>query len=292
MSPRPLKRKPPEKAVDNRKAIKNILVLLKDHKLRLILTVICAVISTVFTIIAPLLIGQATTTIFDGINNMIHHTGTIDFETLISLLTTVVILYVISSIFSYVQSFLLVKVTTKISYDLREKLMDKILQLPMEKVRENKRGDILSRITNDVDSLQNGITQSFIQLTTAVITLIGVFVMMMTINVWMTLATVILIPIAFLLIRFMTRYSQKYFLRQLEFKGSLNAQIEETFTGHDIIRAFNQEQSSVEKFESDNDNWFSHEWKSQFYSSSSIVLHFLQKFRYQELTFVYRQNNQ
>ena len=281
MSPRPLKRKPPEKAVDNRKAIKNILVLLKDHKLRLILTVICAVISTVFTIIAPLLIGQATTTIFDGINNMIHHTGTIDFETLLSLLTTVVILYVISSIFSYVQSFLLVKVTTKISYDLREKLMDKILQLPMEKVRENKRGDILSRITNDVDSLQNGITQSFIQLTTAVITLIGVFVMMMTINVWMTLATVILIPIAFLLIRFMTRYSQKYFLRQLEFKGSLNAQIEETFTGHDIIRAFNQEQSSVEKFESDNDNWFSHEWKSQFYSSlNTPLMNFISNFTY------------
>ena len=281
MSPRPLKRKPPEKAVDNRKAIKNILVLLKDHKLRLILTVICAVISTVFTIIAPLLIGQATTTIFDGINNMIHHAGTIDFETLINLLTTVVILYVISSIFSYVQSFLLVKVTTKISYDLREKLMDKILQLPMEKVRENKRGDILSRITNDVDSLQNGITQSFIQLTTAVITLIGVFVMMMTINVWMTLATVILIPIAFLLIRFMTRYSQKYFLRQLEFKGSLNAQIEETFTGHDIIRAFNQEQSSVEKFESDNDNWFSHEWKSQFYSSlNTPLMNFISNFTY------------
>ena len=281
MSPRPLKRKPPEKAVDNRKAIKNILVLLKDHKLRLILTVICAVISTVFTIIAPLLIGQATTTIFDGINNIIHHTRTIDFETLLSLLTTVVILYVISSIFSYVQSFLLVKVTTKISYDLRERLMDKILQLPMEKVRENKRGDILSRITNDVDSLQNGITQSFIQLTTAVITLIGVFVMMMTINVWMTLATVILIPIAFLLIRFMTRYSQKYFLRQLEFKGSLNAQIEETFTGHDIIRAFNQEQSSVEKFESDNDNWFSHEWKSQFYSSlNTPLMNFISNFTY------------
>ena len=238
-------------------------------------------ISTVFTIIAPLLIGQATTTIFDGINNIIHHTGTIDFETLLSLLTTVVILYVISSIFSYVQSFLLVKVTTKISYDLRERLMDKILQLPMEKVRENKRGDILSRITNDVDSLQNGITQSFIQLTTAVITLIGVFVMMMTINVWMTLATVILIPIAFLLIRFMTRYSQKYFLRQLEFKGSLNAQIEETFTGHDIIRAFNQEQSSVEKFESDNDNWFSHEWKSQFYSSlNTPLMNFISNFTY------------
>ncbi len=281
MSPRPLKRKPPEKPVDNRKAIKNILGLLKDHKIRLILTVICAVISTVFTIVAPLLIGEATTTIFDGINNIIHHTGSIDLDTLFHLLTVVVILYVISSIFSYLQSFLLVKVSTKISYDLRERMIDKILHLPMDKVEENKRGDILSRVTNDVDSLQNGITQSFIQLTTAVITLIGVFIMMLTINVWMTLATVILVPIAFLLIRAMTRYSQKYFLKQLVFKGSLNAQIEETFTGHDIIRAFNQEEISMEKFESDNESWFSHEWKSQFYSSlNGPLMNFISNFTY------------
>ena len=160
-------------------------------------------------------------------------------------------------------------------------MIDKILHLPMDNVEENKRGDILSRVTNDVDSLQNGITQSFIQLTTAVITLIGVFIMMLTINVWMTLATVILVPIAFLLIRFMTRYSQKYFLKQLTFKGSLNAQIEETFTGHDIIRAFNQEKISMDKFESDNENWFNHEWKSQFYSSlNGPLMNFISNFTY------------
>lgn len=281
MSPRPLKRKPPEKPVDNRKAIKNILTLLKDHKWKLTLTVICAVISTAFTIIAPLLIGQATTTIFDGINRLHNHTGTIDFNTLINLLIIVVILYVVSSVFSYLQSIFLVEVTTKISYDLREKLIYKILHLPMDKVEENKRGDILSRVTNDVDSLQNGITQSFIQLTTAVITLIGVFIMMLSINVWMTLATVILIPIAFILIRFMTKFSQSYFLKQLEFKGSLNGQIEETFTGHDIIRAFNQEAISMEKFENDNENWFTHEWKSQFYSSlNGPLMNFISNFTY------------
>ena len=267
MSPRPLRRKPPEKPVNNKKAIKNILTLLKDHKWKLILTVICAVISTAFTIIAPLLIGQATTLIFNGINNIIHHTGSIDFNSLIDLLMIVVVLYLISSIFSYLQSIFLVEVTTKISYDLRERLIEKILHLPMDKVEENKRGDILSRVTNDVDSLQNGITQSFIQLTTAIITLVGVFIMMLSINIWMTLITVILIPIAFLLIRFMTKYSQSYFLKQLEFKGSLNGQIEETFTGHDIIRAFNQEEIALEKFENDNESWFVHEWKSQFYSS-------------------------
>ncbi|WP_294006774.1 ABC transporter ATP-binding protein [uncultured Methanobrevibacter sp.] len=276
MSPRPIRRKPPEKAVDNKKTIKNILTILKDHKFKLALTIICAIISTAFTIIAPLLIGQATTTIFNGIN-----TGLMDFDTLFYLLTIVVILYVISSLFSYLQSFFLIEVSTKISYDLREKLMDKILSLPMESVDENKRGDILSRITNDVDSLQHGITQSFLQLTTAVITLIGVFIMMLTINIWMTLATIILIPIAFLVIRFITKFSQSYFLKQLVFKGALNGQIEETFTGHDIIRVFNQEEISMEKFENDNDKWFDQEWKSQFYSSlNGPLMNFISNFTY------------
>ena len=281
MSPRPIKRKPPEKPVDNKKAIKNILSLLKDHKYRLILTVICAILSTAFTIIAPLLIGQATTLIYNGIINITNHTGSLDFESLINILITVSILYVVSSIFSYLQAYLLIKIAAKISYDLREKLMDKILQLPMEKVEENKRGDILSRITNDIDSLQHGITQSFIQLTTAVITLIGVFIMMLSINVWMTLATIILIPIAFLVIRFITKYSHSYFLKQLVHKGSLNAQIEETFTGHDIIRAFNQEEISMEKFEEDNEKWFDQECKSQFYSSlNGPLMNFISNFAY------------
>ena len=281
MSPRPIRRKPPEKPVDNRKAIKNILSLLKDHKYRLILTVICAILSTAFTIVAPLLIGQATTIIYNGITNITNHTGSLDFTSLFNILIMVSILYVVSGIFSYLQSYFLIKIATKISYDLREKLMDKITNLPMEKVEENKRGDILSRITNDIDSLQHGITQSFIQLTTAVITLIGVFIMMLSINIWMTLATIILIPIAFLVIRFITKYSQSYFLKQFVHKGSLNAQIEETFTGHDIIRAFNQEEISMEKFEGDNEKWFDQEWKSQFYSSlNGPLMNFISNFAY------------
>ena len=281
MSPRPLKRKPPEKPVNNKRAIKNILTLLKDHKWKLILTVICAVISTLFTVIAPLLIGEATTLIFDGINKIIHNTGSIDLNALINILIIVSVLYVISSVFTYLQSIFLVEVTTKISYDLRERLIAKILHLPMDKVEENKRGDILSRVTNNVDSLQNGITQSFIQLLTAIITLIGVFIMMLSINIWMTLATVILIPISFILIILMTKFSQKYFLNQLDFKRSVNGQIEETFTGHDIIRAFNQEEISMEKFERDNENWFVHEWKSQFFSSlNGPLMNFISNFTY------------
>ena len=277
----PIKRRPPEKPVDNRKAIKNILFLLKDYKLKLFITFICALLSTVFSIIAPLLIGIATTTIFDGLNAIATNTGTIDLNRLLFLLGVVVVLYIVSSIFSYLQTWFLIDISTDISYNLRTRIMDKITYLSMDDAGENKRGDILSRITNDVDSLQTGITQSFIQLMTAVITIVGVLIMMLYINLWLTLASVILIPISFLVIRFITKHSQSYFLKQLTFKGSLNAQIEETFTGHDIIRTFNQEDAEMEIFESDNENWFKHEWKSQFYSSlNGPLMNFISNLAY------------
>ena len=277
----PIKRRPPEKPVDNKKAIKNILFLLKDYKLKLFITFICALLSTVFSIIAPLLIGMATTTIFDGLNAIATNTGTMDLNKLFFLLIVVVILYVVSSLFSYFQTWFLIDIATDISYNLRTRIMDKITYLSMGDAGENKRGDILSRITNDVDSLQTGITQSFIQLMTAVITIVGVLIMMLYINLWLTLASVILIPISFLVIRFITKHSQSYFLKQLTFKGSLNAQIEETFTGHDIIRTFNQEDAEMEIFESDNENWFKHEWKSQFYSSlNGPLMNFISNLAY------------
>ena len=281
MSPPPAKRKPPEKAADNKKAIKNILSLLGGYKLRLTITVICAIISTVFSVIGPLLIGMATTTIYEGITKIMNHTGTLDFTSLMNYLIIAVILYIISSVFSYLQSYFLVGISTEISYNLRSKIMDKITAISMDDVDENKRGDILSRMTNDVDSLQTGITQSFLQMLTAIITIIGVFAMMLYLNVWMTLATIILVPISFIIILIVTKYSQSYFLKQLVFKGSLNAQIEETFTGHDIIRAFNQEESSIEKFESDNENWYEQEWKSQFLSSlTGPAMNFISNFAY------------
>lgn len=276
----PIKR-PPEKPVDNRKAIKNILFLLKDYKLKLFITFICALLSTVFSIIAPLLIGISTTTIFDGLNAIATNTGTMDLNRLFFLLSVVVILYVVSSIFSYLQTWFLIDISTDISYNLRTRIMNKITYLSMDDAGENKRGDILSRITNDVDSLQTGITQSFIQLMTAVITIVGVLIMMLYINIWLTLASVILIPVSFFVIRFITKHSQSYFLKQLTFKGSLNAQIEETFTGHNIIRTFNQEDAEMEIFESDNENWFRHEWKSQFYSSlNGPLMNFISNLAY------------
>ena len=281
MSPPPSKRKPPEKAADSKKAIKNIIRLLSGYKLKLVITTAFTVISILFTVISPLFIGKATTAIYDGIINITSNTGTIDLNSIFFFLSTVVVLYIISSLFSYLQSYVIVGISTDISYNLRSRIMDKITSLAMEDVDENKRGDILSRLTNDVDSLQTGITQAFHQMLTAIITIIGVIAMMLYVNVWMTLATVVLIPIAFAMIIFMTRYSQNYFLKQLTYKGAVNSQIEETFTGHDIIRAFNQEETSIEKFESDNEKWYDQEWKSQFFSSlTGPAMNFVSNFQY------------
>lgn len=266
---------------NTKKSIKQVLSLLKDYKLKLSMTFICAIISTLFTVISPLLIGRATTIIYDGITQIMNHTGSIDFESLYFLLLVATVLYVVSAVFTYLQSWFLTQISTDISYKLRKQLIDKVNMLAMEEFDKNKRGDILSRVTNDVDSLQTGITSTFLQFMTAIITLVGVFVMMLTINLWMTLVTVILVPISFIVISIVVKRSQKFYQYQLKYKGSVNSQIEETFTGQNIIRAFNQEEESFKQFKEDNDKWYSHEWKSQFYSSlMGPIMNFISNLSY------------
>ena len=270
------RRAPPEKPANTRQSIKNILSLLVGYKLKLSLTVICGIISTVFSVVSPLLIGFATTAIFDGINS-----GNMNLEYIINLLITVVILYVISAVFSYLQSYLLLDITTDISYNLRRGLIEKVTHLAMGDLDRNTRGDILSRITNDVDSLQSGIVQTFNQLLTGVVTIVGVTVMMLSINLWMTIATVVLVPVAFFIIFKVTQFSQDYYLKQLEYRGRLNGQIEESFTGHEIIRSFNQEDESMDIFDEENENWYEQEWKSKFFSSlSAPLVHFISNLQY------------
>lgn len=266
---------------DMRKSIKQVLSLLKDYKLKLIITFICALISTAFTVVGPLLIGQATTVIFDGLNKIMNGTGTINLTTLFNLLILATVLYVISAVFTYLQSWFLTQISTSVSYTIRKKLIEKVNQLSMKDFDKNKRGDILSRITNDVDTLQTGITSTFIQLMTAVITIIGVFIMMMSINITLTIITIVLVPLSFIIISFIMKRSQKYYKDQLVYKGMINAQIEESFGGHDIIRTFNQEESSIETFKKDNSKWYDFEWKSQFYSSlMGPVINFISNLSY------------
>ena len=270
------RRAPPEKPANAKQSIKNIFSLLTGYKLKLSLTVICGIISTVFSVISPLLIGFATTAIFDGINS-----GNMNLNHIINLLIAIVILYIISAVFSYLQSYLLLDITTDISYNLRKDLIEKITHLSMGDLDINTRGDILSRITNDVDSLQTGIVQTFNQLLTGVITIVGVTVMMLSINLWLTLTTIVLVPIAFLIITYITKFSQDYYLKQLRYRGNLNGQIEESFTGHEIIRSFNQEKESMRIFEEENENWYEQEWKSKFFSSlSGPFVHFISNLQY------------
>ncbi|AMD17605.1 multidrug ABC transporter ATP-binding protein [Methanobrevibacter sp. YE315] len=270
------RRAPPEKPANTKQSIKNIFSLLVGYKLKLTLTVICGIISTVFSVIGPLLIGFATTAIFDGIRS-----GNMNMEYIINLLITVVILYVVSAVFSYLQSYLLLDITTDISYNLRKDLIEKVTHLSMGDLDKNTRGDILSRITNDVDSLQSGIVQTFNQLLTGVVTIVGVTAMMLSINVWLTLATIVLVPISFFIIFKVTKFSQDYYLKQLEYRGRLNGQIEESFTGHEIIRSFNQEEESMNIFDEENENWYEQEWKSKFFSSlSGPLVHFISNLQY------------
>lgn len=270
-----------QKPTDMKKAFRQVLSLLKDYKLKLIITFICAVISTSFTVISPILIGKATTTIYDGLTLLYRNQGTIDLNTLINLLIIACILYIISAIFTYLQSWFLTQISTNISYNLRKRLIDKINSLALKDVDEKKRGDILSRITNDVDSLQTGITSTFIQFMTAIITIVGVFIMMLSINIILTLITVVLIPIAVFIMSFVIKRSQRYYKQQLKYKGHVNTHIEETFGGQDIIRVFNQENDSVKSFKEANNKMYEYEWKSQFYSSLlGPIMNFISNLEY------------
>lgn len=279
MSPPP--RRLTENPTDIRKSLGHILGLLTNYKLKLTLTIICAILSTAFSIIGPMLIGLTTTTIYNGINLILNHTGTIDINRVTMLLSIAVVLYIFSALFNYLQSWFLTEISTDISYNLRKQIMDKINHLSMSDVDSNKRGDILSRMSNDVDSLQVGITSTFSQMLTAIITIIGVFIMMVYINIWLTVATIILIPISFIVIQVITRRSQKYFRDQLKYKGKTNAQIEEAFTGHDIIRVYNQEENIIDSFNEDNKKWYEYEWKSQYLSTlSGPIMTFISNLNY------------
>ncbi len=280
MSPPPRQRIH-QKPSDVKKALKDLISLLKTYKLKLIIVVVCSIISTAFNVIGPILIGKATTVIYNGVMQHLNGKGTINFDILYYLLGLAVLLYIISAVFSYLQSWLLVDISTEISYDLREKLIIKLTSMSIGDLDSEKRGDILSRITNDVDSIQIGIAQTFDRLVTAIVTIVGVFIMMMSINVWMTLANLALIPISFLLIRLVTNKSQKYFKLRLNYKGSLNAHIEESFTGHDIVRVYNNEEKAIETFKETNEKWYENEWKSQFYSSlTEPVMNFISNLAY------------
>ena len=250
-----------------KRILKNVFRLMGDHKLKFIFTGICAVISVLFTVISPLLLGDAINILIEGAKNIINHTGTLDYDGLCYLLTVTATLYFISNAVSYIQTYYLAKTTSEIIYSLRRRMMNKAIQMPMAAVDENQKGDVIARLTNDIDILEEALSVSFLEITTTIITIIGTLIMMITVNVWLTLAIVAVVLLSSALIGIVIKFSQKYFNKQMFIQGSTSGQIEEIFSSQEVIRTLNYENRAIDDFNDNVDEWYGHEWKSRFFSS-------------------------
>ena len=233
---------------------------------------IFAVAGTVFSIVGPKILGKATTELFNGLVAKVNGTGEIDFGKIGMILLWTLGLYVLSACFSFVQGFVMSGISNDVTYNLRKDISKKINRLPLNYYESRTNGEILSRITNDVDTLQMSLNQSLTQLITSVTTLIGVFIMMLSINVWMTLAALLILPVSMFIIQTVMKHSQKYFQDQQSYLGKVNGQIEENFGGHNVVRVFNKENDVVEEFEKDNQKLYESAWKSQFFSGMMMPI--------------------
>ena len=263
---------PGEKAKDFKGSMAKLFRYMERYKFRFILMFIFAIAGTVFNIIGPKILGKATTELFNGLIAKVNGTGGIDFEKIGMILLGTLGLYVVSACFSFIQGFVMTGISNDVTYNLRKDISKKINKLPLNYYESRTNGEILSRITNDVDTLQMSLNQSLTQLITSVTTLIGVFVMMLSINVWMTLAALLILPVSMLIIQTVMKHSQKYFQAQQNYLGKVNGQIEENFGGHNVVRVFNKENDVVEEFEKDNQKLYESAWKSQFFSGMMMPI--------------------
>ena len=255
-----------EKAKDFKGATLRLLKYMERYKFRLILMVIFAIGGTVFNIIGPKILGKATTELYSGLISKINGGSGIDFDKIIKILFGVMCLYVVSSVLSFIQGFIMTGISNDVTYNLRKDISKKINKIPMKYFESRTHGEILSRITNDVDTLQTGINQSVTQLITSTTTLIGVLVMMLSINVWMTLAALLILPVSMFIISKVMKHSQKYFQDQQKYLGEVNGQVEEIYSGHTVVKAFNKEDDVINEFEKTNEKLYSSAWRSQFFS--------------------------
>ena len=255
-----------EKAKDFKGSIGKLIRYMSKYKFRFVIMLIFAVAGTVFNIVGPKILGKATTELFNGLVAKIGGSGGIDFTKITQILLFTLSLYVCSAIFSFIQGFIMTGISNDVTYSLRRDISRKINRLPLKYYESRTTGEILSRVTNDVDTLQNGLNQSITQLITSVTTLIGVFIMMLSINVWMTLAAVLILPLSMGIIGTVMKRSQKFFRNQQRYLGEVNGQIEEVYGGHDVVKVFNKEKDVVEAFEKVNKELYNSAWKSQFFS--------------------------
>lgn len=257
---------PGEKPKDLKKSVKKLMQYIAKYKIGIFIVMLFAAFSTIFNVAGPKILGKATTALSEGLMKKIQGTGSIDFHKIGLILLIVLTLYLASALFSFVQGWIMTGITQKVCYRLRREISEKINRMPMKYFESRTYGEVLSRITNDVDTLGQGLNQSITTIITSVATLIGVLVMMLSISPLMTLIALIILPISMGLIALVTRKSQKYFHAQQEYLGHINGQVEEVYGGHLVVKAFNHEKETIEEFERTNRILYNSAWKSQFLS--------------------------
>lgn len=257
---------PGEKAKDFKGTFKKILAYMGSYKIALVAVLVFAIGGTTFNIIGPKVLSKATTELFNGLVSKVSGIGGIDFDKIGRILLILLGLYVISACLSFIQGWLMTGISQKLSFRLRKEISEKINRMPLEYFESRTVGEVLSRITNDVDTLGQSLNQSVTQLITSVTTIIGVLIMMLTISPIMTLIALIILPVSGALIAFVIKHSQKFFMTQQEYLGKINGQVEEVYSGQSIVKAFNREKVAIEEFDATNAVLYQSAWKSQFLS--------------------------
>lgn len=255
-----------EKAKDFKGTIGKLIVYMRQHGFAIVIVLLFAVAATVFNVVGPDILGKATTTLSEGLMAKIQGTGGIDFVKIGRILLFVLGLYLCSALFSFIQGWIMTGVTQKVSYRMRRDISEKIHRMPMSYFESRTYGEVLSRITNDVDTLGMGLNQSITQIITSVATMVGVLIMMLRISPLMTLIALVILPVSVVLLSLVVKKSQRYFKQQQEYLGHINGQVEETYAGHTVIKAYNKEQETIAEFQKTNQTLYQSGWKSQFLS--------------------------
>ena len=261
-----------EKAKDFKGTIKKLMKYLSEYKIGLIFVLLFAIGSTIFNIAGPKILGKATTEIFTGLVGKVSGSSGIDFEKIAHILIFLMCLYVTSAIFSFIQGYIMTGVSQKLTYRLRKEISEKINRMPMNYFDTRTHGEVLSRVTNDIDTLSQSLNQSATQIITSFTTIIGVLIMMLSISPLMTLVALLILPISLGLISTIVKRSQRHFKNQQEYLGHVNGQVEEVYGGHNIVKAFNKEADVIKEFDETNEILYQSAWKSQFFSGMTMPI--------------------
>ena len=257
---------PVEKAKDFKGTIKKLIISMSDYKIPLIIIFVFAIGSTIFSIIGPKILGNAITELYAGIMNKLTGGTGINFGKISNILISLLILYLISAVFNYIQGYIMSNVSQKYTYKLRKQVSEKIKKIPLSYYEKRNTGEVLSIITNDIDTLSHSLNQSATQLITCIVTIVGILIMMLSINVTMTIISLLILPLSIIITSFIVKKSQKHFTDQQNYLAEVNGEVEEMLSGHSVVKAFNAEDKMISKFESDNKKLCEAAWKSQFQS--------------------------